>query len=207
MNAPGDLVFPRPDGSMHHPTVGWDDALRRAMARAGLMVGYRLGCRAWRCGYEGRADLAPADGAPCPTCGKPTVYSAPMPRHLTFKDLRHTTATLLRKAGVPLSTVQRILRHSDPKLTDQYYAHLETEDMRESLELMADRLALAGANRALAGRIPATGQDEGPETHRFREEPRGLHRVGATGFEPATTCTPSKCATRLRYAPGTAGTG
>jgi hypothetical protein len=30
-------------------------------------------------------------------------------------------------------------------------------------------------------------------------------RVGATGFEPATTCTPSKCATRLRYAPG--GTG
>src|SRR6185312_11220825 len=25
--------------------------------------------------------------------------------------------------------------------------------------------------------------------------------VGATGVEPATTCTPSKCATRLRYAP------
>jgi hypothetical protein len=25
--------------------------------------------------------------------------------------------------------------------------------------------------------------------------------VGATGFEPATTCTPSKCATRPRYAP------
>src|SRR5690349_20500197 len=25
--------------------------------------------------------------------------------------------------------------------------------------------------------------------------------VGATGFEPATTCTPSKCATRLRHAP------
>ncbi len=29
--------------------------------------------------------------------------------------------------------------------------------------------------------------------------------VGATGFEPATTCTPSKCATRLRYAPETEG--
>src|SRR5262245_49554651 len=25
--------------------------------------------------------------------------------------------------------------------------------------------------------------------------------VGATGFEPATTCTPCRCATRLRYAP------
>jgi hypothetical protein len=25
--------------------------------------------------------------------------------------------------------------------------------------------------------------------------------VGATGFEPATPCTPSKCATKLRHAP------
>src|SRR5262249_39664284 len=31
----------------------------------------------------------------------------------------------------------------------------------------------------------------------------GPRLVGATGFEPATTCTPSRCATRLRYAPGT----
>src|SRR5262249_16663164 len=30
----------------------------------------------------------------------------------------------------------------------------------------------------------------------------GPSMVGATGFEPATTCTPSRCATRLRYAPG-----
>src|SRR5207302_1626359 len=39
-----------------------------------------------------------------------------------------------------------------------------------------------------------------------RNEPPGAEAaegplVGATGFEPATTCTPSKCATRLRYAP------
>ena len=25
--------------------------------------------------------------------------------------------------------------------------------------------------------------------------------VGTAGFEPTTTCTPSKCATRLRYVP------
>lgn len=25
--------------------------------------------------------------------------------------------------------------------------------------------------------------------------------IGTAGFEPATTCTPCKCATRLRYAP------
>src|SRR5258705_2487926 len=29
--------------------------------------------------------------------------------------------------------------------------------------------------------------------------------VGATGFEPATTCPPCRCATRLRYAPTVRG--
>ncbi|WP_422724003.1 tyrosine-type recombinase/integrase [Hyalangium rubrum] len=32
-----------------------------------------------------------------------------MPRSPHFHDLRHTTATLLLKAGVPLATLQRIL--------------------------------------------------------------------------------------------------
>ena len=31
--------------------------------------------------------------------------------------------------------------------------------------------------------------------------------VGTAGFEPATTCTPSKCATRLRYVPARTGVG
>ena len=35
----------------------------------------------------------------------------------------------------------------------------------------------------------------------FLPEPTGLKLVGATGFEPVTTRTPSVCATRLRYAP------
>jgi hypothetical protein len=38
----------------------------------------------------------------------------------------------------------------------------------------------------------------------FTQNGGGL-RVGATGFEPATTCTPSKCATRLRHAPEKTG--
>ena len=34
-----------------------------------------------------------------------------------------------------------------------------------------------------------------------RQQLRCLLLVGATGFEPATPCSRSKCATRLRYAP------
>ena len=41
---------------------------------------------------------------------------------------------------------------------------------------------------------------KGPDS-RVSAENQGLLVVGVTGFEPATTCTPSKCATRLRYTP------
>lgn len=37
--------------------------------------------------------------------------------------LRHTTATLLLTAGVTPFAVQRIFRHSDPKLTTEIYGH------------------------------------------------------------------------------------
>ncbi len=47
---------------------------------------------------------------------------------------------------------------------------------------------------------PRAQKNKGPGTHR-EVKLQGLLLVGATGFEPATTCTPSKCATRLRYAP------
>src|SRR5204863_5421094 len=47
-----------------------------------------------------------------------------------------------------------------------------------------------------------------PSRHKIRQKvaENGVHgarkeMVGATGFEPATTCPPCRCATRLRYAP------
>ncbi len=41
--------------------------------------------------------------------------------------------------GVPLATVQRVLRHTDPRLTTEIYGHLDVEDMRAGL----DRLRIA----------------------------------------------------------------
>lgn len=62
------------------------------------------------------------------------LWPRTLPRPLRFHDLRHTTATLLLKAGVPLATVQRILRHSDPAITTEVYGHLDVEDMRKGLD-------------------------------------------------------------------------
>src|SRR5207237_60443 len=47
-----------------------------------------------------------------------------LPRRFRLHDTRHTTATLLLAAGVEVYAVARILRHSDPKITFETYAHL-----------------------------------------------------------------------------------
>lgn len=74
----------------------------------------------------------------CPKCGM-RLWPVAEQRKLRFHDLRHSTATLLLKAAVPLATVQRILRHTDPKITAEVYGHLDLDDMREGL----NRLHLA----------------------------------------------------------------
>ncbi|WP_163997098.1 tyrosine-type recombinase/integrase [Pyxidicoccus caerfyrddinensis] len=65
------------------------------------------------------------------------LWPQALPRPLRFHDLRNTTATLLLKAGVPLATVQRRLRHSDPAITTEVYGHLNVEDMRRGINQLA----------------------------------------------------------------------
>ncbi|MDR1613569.1 MAG: tyrosine-type recombinase/integrase [Planctomycetota bacterium] len=50
-----------------------------------------------------------------------------------FHGLRHTFATLLNQARVPLSTAQKLMRHSDPKLTANIYTHVLVEGKAEAL--------------------------------------------------------------------------
>src|SRR5207253_362445 len=57
-------------------------------------------------------------------------------RKMRFHDLRHSTATLLLRAGVDLHRVQRILRHKDVKLTTDTYGHLDVEDLRAAVETL-----------------------------------------------------------------------
>jgi integrase len=49
---------------------------------------------------------------------------------MRFHDLRHTTATLLLRAGVDVHRVQKILRHRDVRTTTMVYGHLDVGDLR-----------------------------------------------------------------------------
>jgi excisionase family DNA binding protein len=128
--SPSALVFPRSDGSMQPEDVKLDRVLRRALGRAGVVTSYDHRCRRKGCGYSKEAPNN--DPGRCPRCNM-RLWAKPLPRHVRFHDVRHTTATLLLKMGVPLVTVQRILRHKDVRLTASTYGHLSIEDMREGL--------------------------------------------------------------------------
>lgn len=53
---------------------------------------------------------------------------------MTIHSLRHTFCTRLARAGVPLLDAQKLMGHSDPKLTAEIYSHVTPEDLRPSME-------------------------------------------------------------------------
>jgi integrase len=58
-------------------------------------------------------------------------------------DMRHTTATLMLRAGVPLKVVSEFLGHSTTAITADIYSHV-LDDMKQDA---ADRLGTALRNR------------------------------------------------------------
>ena len=53
-----------------------------------------------------------------------------------FHGLRHTFATMLNKAKVPLATAQKLMRHSDPKLTAKVYTHVMVDTKAEAIDML-----------------------------------------------------------------------
>jgi hypothetical protein len=143
-HAPGSLVFPAANGSQRSAEADPQKILRTALARAGLVEGYEHVCR-WCSHRERHADN---EQRYCPKClkrtngtGKPlaqprgrALWPKAIPRPMRFHDLRHTTATLLLRAGVDAHRVQRLLRHRDVRTTTMIYGHLDVEDLRAALE-------------------------------------------------------------------------
>jgi site-specific recombinase XerD len=58
----------------------------------------------------------------------------------TFHCLRHSTASYLVQAGIPLYVVSQILSHKSVATT-QRYAHLATKNLKDALEILSQRLS------------------------------------------------------------------
>ncbi len=59
-------------------------------------------------------------------------------RKIDIHALRHTFGSRLARHGAGLVHVQRLMGHSDPKLTAQVYTHLDVEDLRKAMEMVAE---------------------------------------------------------------------
>jgi len=55
-------------------------------------------------------------------------------RSIDVHSLRKTFGTMLAKAGVPLTTVQRLMRHADPAITAKLYIDVDPIEMTQALE-------------------------------------------------------------------------
>lgn len=55
---------------------------------------------------------------------------------IRFHDLRHTAATIMLEAGVPLTAVSGILGHANPSITARLYAHSFDEGKRNAVDIM-----------------------------------------------------------------------
>jgi integrase len=141
--SPSELVFPHVcgtscprkscpgPGGMLSREVALEAVLRRALGRAGIVRGWKHVCRRRGCRHK-----EPASDAflrRCPKCNM-RLWPKPVVRPIRFHDLRHTTATLLLREKVPLVVVQKVLRHRDPKLTEQVYGHLADDLLRDGVD-------------------------------------------------------------------------
>jgi integrase len=56
--------------------------------------------------------------------------------HCTPHDLRRTFGSWLVQSGIPIQKVAKLLRHSDIRITDQIYAHLQPEQLHDAAEVI-----------------------------------------------------------------------
>ena len=167
-NFPGPWLFPDPEGAMRARTWQPEDVFRRALKRAGIVTGYRHKCRRRGCGHEEQhPDATPRA---CPMCGM-KLWPKGQVRSIRFHDLRHTYASVLLMLGANLVSVQKLLGHSDPKITERRYGHMLPEFMSAEVNRLRfglDRLAPRGsASQSLAAPVNRLGtiwaQSESPE--------------------------------------------
>ena len=206
--SPSDLVFPNEDGSMLSDESSLQELLRTALGRAGIVTGYNHVCRRKGCGHS--EQVADAELRHCPKC-QMKLWPRALVRKIRFHDLRHTTASLLMMAGANPAAVQRILRHSDPRITTEVYGHLAPEYLRREIDLLSfrkpanDTHSARGADEKTDpfGAIVVQAPNNAPlgrsEGHREPLENQQVVEARPAGIEPATPGLEGRCSIHLSY--------
>jgi hypothetical protein len=93
-------------------------------------------------------------------------------RPIRFHHIRHTTASLLMMAGADLPAVQRIMRHTDPRITTEFYGHLAPGYLRSAIDA-------SGSNRRRPPRASPLAKRSRQPHHRNPPSSRRLSQFAA----------------------------
>jgi hypothetical protein len=130
---------------------------------------------------------------------------------VTPNDLRHAAASLAVSAGGNVLALARMLGHEDPSLTLRTYADLFDSD----LDALADVLDQARTASLLPLIVNGDSEPRGENVPGTLEQTAlairckpatRLFAVGVAGFEPTTSSSRTKRATKLRHTPREATT-
>ena len=150
--------------------------LRRALARAGIVTGFEHVCRRRACGFV--QSTSNGELRRCPKDGR-KLWPKAQVRPIRWHDLRHTTASLLTAAGVHLVDAQQILRHSDPRITQEVYRDVDLDQLRSAVNRMQVRIDNFPAN--VDGNVDG---GDGRNGTRKKRNKYGLFEEREKGFEP-----------------------
>ncbi len=145
--SPSELVFPNEAGELRRDDSKLAKMLRGALARAGIVQGYEHICR--RSGCKHREKQKDWTLRRCPKCNM-KLWPKALVRPIRFHDLRHTCASLMMMAGANPAAVQRIMRHSNPRMTTEVYGHLAPDYLKDE----AHRLKLLGDGALVTYLLP-----------------------------------------------------
>jgi integrase len=124
--SPTEWLLPTEEGCMRSPAWKPEKVLQPALKRASIVDGYTHVCRRKGCGH--REEHADAEIRQCPVHGM-KLWPKSRVRHIRFHDLRHTYGSVLLMLGANLVSVQRLLGHSDPRITERRYSHFSPDFM------------------------------------------------------------------------------
>jgi excisionase family DNA binding protein len=136
--------------------------LRAAMVRAGIVEHYVHKCRRKGCGHK---EQQPDAGRRiCPSC-QMKLWPVGVARLIRFHDTRHTLGSHAIMSGASLASVQKILRHQDPRLTANTYAHLSAGYLGDELNrITLPGLVSTAARRPSPPTLSETSEPEAAES-------------------------------------------
>ena len=189
--------------------------LRRALGRAGIVKGYEHVCRRPACGHKVMAD--DKELRRCPDDNS-KLWPKAIVRQIRFHDLRHTTASLLMMAGANPASVQRIMRHSNPKMTTEVYGHLAPEYLQTEVDRFTFKLPDVDAHdpSSTVTKVSEIGKKSPPfaaglllASENHLSTPKALNEMSLlsqgfegmrpAGLEPTTPGLEGRCSIQLSY--------